>query len=98
MRLRPEEVRAIKTATRDAFGPDTVVRLFGSRVHDERRGGDIDLHFEIGSSMPDYRLQARFLDAVEVATDGRKIDMLFTPRGGTPTGFERIAYRDGVIL
>ena len=43
MRLTEHEVSAIKQAAREAFGDDAVVRLFGSRVHDDLRGGDIDL-------------------------------------------------------
>ena len=47
MRLTPTEIAAIKAAARDAFGETVVVRLFGSRVDDHRRGGDIDLHVEV---------------------------------------------------
>ena len=44
MRLTSAEVSAIKAAARSAFGDTAVVRLFGSRVDDGARGGDIDLH------------------------------------------------------
>lgn len=98
MRLTAEEASAIKAAAREAFGPDVVVRLFGSRVHDQLRGGDIDLHFEVDSSIPDFQRRSAFLDAVEQRIDGRKIDTVFSLRDSQPTGFERIAYRDGVIL
>ena len=47
MRLEPEEVAAIKAAARHAFGADAVVRLFGSRVDDSLRGGDIDARIEL---------------------------------------------------
>lgn len=46
MRLTGEEVAAIKASAREAFGASAVVRLFGSRIHDHLRGGDIDLHIE----------------------------------------------------
>jgi predicted nucleotidyltransferase len=46
MRLTPEQARAIVVATRELAGPDASVRLFGSRLHDELKGGDIDLLVE----------------------------------------------------
>lgn len=43
MRLQPNEVNAIAQAVREAFTPGTAVFLFGFRVDDSKRGGDIDL-------------------------------------------------------
>ena len=43
MRLTPEQTRAIVAATHELAGPDASVRLFGSRLHDTLKGGDIDL-------------------------------------------------------
>jgi hypothetical protein len=43
MRLTPIECAVIKQAAKDCFNDGVVVRLFGSRVLDEQRGGDIDL-------------------------------------------------------
>ena len=42
MRLNKIEVEAIKTAFAEVFG-DGKVYLFGSRVDDTKKGGDIDL-------------------------------------------------------
>jgi len=97
MRVTDEQVAAIKQAAAEVFGDDAVIRLYGSRVDDRRRGGDIDLHFEV-SEVPDYRAQARFLDAIDAAVDGRKVDLWFTPRDIEPRGLERVPYRDGIVL
>ena len=97
MRLKEHEVAAIKATAQAVFGTDVIVRLFGSRVHDELRGGDIDLHFEM-STMPDYIKRAEFLDLIDEAVDGRKVDTVFSERGTISRGFERIAYRDGIVL
>ena len=97
MRLTDEQVAAIKRAAAEVFGGDAVVRLYGSRVDDRRRGGDIDLHFEV-AAIPDYRRQSQFLDAIDAAVDGRKVDLWFTPRDIEPRGLERVPYRDGLVL
>lgn len=98
MRLKPNEVQAIKAAAQEAFGEDVVVRLFGSRVRDDLRGGDIDLHFEVAPGRGSDREVARFEDALFERIDEQRVDTLFTVRGATPTPFERIAYRDGIVL
>jgi len=46
MRLSDEERRVIRAACEEVFGPRATVRLFGSRVRDEARGGDLDLLVE----------------------------------------------------
>lgn len=46
MRLTPTQPKFILQATRQSFGADANVWLFGSRVDDARRGGDVDLYVE----------------------------------------------------
>lgn len=99
MRLSSEYVDAIKTAAREAFGATAVVRLFGSRLDDGERGGDIDLHVEADPPADEWRARAIFEEVLFRRLDPQKVDLILTKRGGTPPrGFERIAYRDGVIL
>jgi predicted nucleotidyltransferase len=43
MRLTAQQKATVKTTVAEIFGPDAQVRLFGSRVDDTKRGGDIDL-------------------------------------------------------
>lgn len=98
MRLAPEEIDLIKAAAAEAFGPTAVVRLFGSRVDDALDGGDVDLHVEVEPA-PDAEDRLWLLRSVlwrRLPYD--KIDVLISRRGGTPRGFERIAYRDGAVL
>lgn len=98
MRLKPREIAAIKTAANEVFGPDAVVRLFGSRVDDSLRGGDIDLHVEAGAVDDPWRTRDRFLDRLFKTIEPQKVDVVISVRGSTPRGFERIAYRDGIVL
>ncbi len=98
MRLTDHEVRAIKTAACEAFGDTAKVRLFGSRVHDNRRGGDIDLLIEVDDDHDEWRRRGVFQDRFFAMTEPRKVDVLLGVRGRPSTPFEDIARRDGVIL
>ena len=46
MRLDNTTRAIIKREVASLIGAGSVVRLFGSRVHDNRRGGDLDLLVE----------------------------------------------------
>ena len=98
MRLTPGEVEAIKAAAREAFGEDVIVRLFGSRVHDHLRGGDIDLHFEVDPGRGTDRDVEQFEDVLFRSIDPQRVDKVFTVRGAPEHPFELIAYRDGLVL
>lgn len=98
MRLSPAYVEAIKRSAAEAFGPTAVVRLFGSRVHDHLRGGDIDLHLEVDPGRGTDRELNRFEDLLFARIEPQRVDKVFTVRGETPGPFERIAYRDGIVL
>lgn len=94
-----EEIAAIKDSARAAFGESVVVRLFGSRVDDYERGGDIDLHVEADALANEWRAKGEFKEQLFHRMEPQRIDLIITQRGGRPPrGFERIAYRDGVVL
>lgn len=98
MRLSSADVSAIKTAAAAAFGDTAVVRLFGSRLDDDARGGDIDLHVETDPPLDEWRARGIFEDVLFRSIEPQKVDLILSKRGSTPRGFERIAYRDGVVL
>ena len=56
MRLTSQQINDIQTAAREVFSSAVNVRLFGSRLDDQRRGGDIDLLVE-----PAHTLDAKDL-------------------------------------
>jgi uncharacterized protein len=49
MRLKLKDVEFIKQTARDYFGKEAKIYLFGSRVSDHKKGGDIDLYIETNS-------------------------------------------------
>ncbi|MBN2782347.1 MAG: nucleotidyltransferase domain-containing protein [Campylobacterales bacterium] len=54
MRLRKTIIDKIKRAIKDSFG-DVNVYLFGSRVDDAKKGGDIDIAIECNLSKEEFR-------------------------------------------
>ena len=46
MRISPQQIATIIHTARSVVGQDTQVWLFGSRLDDSRKGGDIDLLVE----------------------------------------------------
>jgi uncharacterized protein len=98
MRLSQEHVRAIARCTREAFGDKAVVRLFGSRIDDSKRGGDIDLHLEI-PDLPDwYEAKSAFQYGPYREFGDRKIDIVIHREGQPLLPIDRIALKDGVVL
>jgi predicted nucleotidyltransferase len=48
MRLTPAQIETIKSTAQAVLGEDVQITLFGSRVHDDQKGGDVDLYAEVG--------------------------------------------------
>jgi predicted nucleotidyltransferase len=63
MRLSQQSQETIRAITREIFGEGATVRLFGSRVDDQARGGDIDLLVELPEADPESRRKALTLVA-----------------------------------
>lgn len=63
MRITQRQRTAIVDATREIFGEQATVRLFGSRADDNRQGGDIDLHIQIRGVDPSRQEKSRKLAA-----------------------------------
>lgn len=78
MRLSPEELAAIRSTAREVFGASVGVWLFGSRVDDNKRGGDIDLLIETEETDVSCIALAElaFLTKVKAILGERHIDLL----------------------
>jgi predicted nucleotidyltransferase len=98
MRLSAHQADAIKRAALQAFGPDAVVRLFGSRVDDDRRGGDIDIHIEAAPEKADVDHEVQFRALIWKWLDEEQIDVVVSQRGAKPRWIDEAAKRDGIIL
>ena len=85
MRLTPDQTRAIRQGIQRHMGEHARIWLFGSRVNDSRRGGDVDLYVE-PETAPD--LTARL--ALE-KTPGLPVDIVVLQRGAPGSAFARMA-------
>lgn len=76
MRLTASEIDAIKVSASDVF-PNCVVYLFGSRVDDSKRGGDIDLYIKLSDKTHLFEKKIKFLAQLKRAIGEQKIDLVF---------------------
>lgn len=87
MRLSTDQIQAIRQAATAAFGQGTAVWLFGSRVDDAKKGGDIDLLVcpqapTAGNAAGTPKLQHTFMQKINMLTQleralgERKIDIV----------------------
>ena len=98
MRLQPREIEAIRTAVREVFGETATIRLFGSRVRDDLRGGDVDLFVEVEPGQASIANEQRLRDRIAPAIDDLRTDIILHERGTAFTPIEQIALRDGLLL
>jgi predicted nucleotidyltransferase len=99
MRLSLDQQEVIRQLTRQVAGPRAQVRLFGSRVDDEARGGDIDLLVEWpGAEADALSLSLRLGALLERALGGRKVDVLVAGRDTPEASVVRVARKTGVLL
>ncbi len=95
MRLTSDEIHAISETFLQTFGSGTI-RLFGSRVDDEKRGGDIDLYIETPVRKELLRKKIDFLVKLKRRIGDRKIDVVIDRGEDRP--IDRIAKKEGVLL
>jgi hypothetical protein len=77
MRLTPDQVAAIRQIAASLAGSSARVWLFGSRVHDQARGGDVDLMLDLDVAVEEpAQLSAKLATQVSKNMYGRKVDVL----------------------
>lgn len=101
MRLTPKEVEIIKNTFRQCFLKDDEIYLFGSRVDDAKRGGDIDLL--IKTSVADtndlVKRKLKFVTLLQEAIGEQKIDViLYYPQMKEKNSIMETALNTGIKL
>lgn len=99
MRVTPEQIAAIRHNVALLAGVDARVWLFGSRVHDDARGGDVDLLLELDAPVDEPALLAARLAAkVSRAMYGRKVDVLIKAPNLLLQPIHSVAITEGIRL
>lgn len=94
MRIKPEQSRLISQCIHQHLGDAARVWLFGSRVNDDKRGGDIDLYVE--TTPHPLMNELRCKHALEDALD-TPIDLIVrAPDDASPIGI--MAKTEGIAL
>lgn len=78
MRIDPEDLNIIINSFRKCFSSNDHLWLFGSRVDDSKRGGDIDLYVEIQDYEVQKAIEARgcFWNLLQDSLREQKIDIV----------------------
>lgn len=101
MRLTPNQIEILKDVGLEVFSRYANLSLFGSRIDDSKRGGDIDLYV----SGVDYEVEEmltakmRFLVKAKQKLGERRIDLIFcAPPGQIPQPIQQMAKETGIAL
>lgn len=100
MRLSNKEIQIIVDVAKSSFGENTHVTLFGSRLNDLGKGGDIDLLI-VEDSSEDYDLilkkKLKFLADLELLLGEQKVDLLVKHKNDNRS-IIKTAERTGIVL
>ena len=100
MRLAQTDIATLQHVILAELGQEGVqARLFGSRVRDDARGGDVDVHIVLDHDVPNRVWQTCMLGAkLERALHGRKIDVRLLTPSMQKQAIDDVALRQGVLL
>jgi len=88
MRLTAEQKRTIREEVEGFLGVGAELFVYGSRLNDEARGGDVDLLVRTAQpvdTLDQARLHARLEEALQLP-----VDLLFVAEGAELTHFKRM--------
>ena len=76
MRLKQQQIDFIKSSAKLCFNDDIKIYLFGSRVDDTKKGGDIDLYIETEIKEEIIQRKIKYLVALKKELGDQKIDVV----------------------
>lgn len=99
MRLTVTERSTIRDTVRAVAGPQTRVRLFGSRTDDAAKGGDIDLLVDVDHPIDSPVLLGACIGArLQQALGDRRIDVVLCAPNIAEQAIHRVARATGIEL
>ena len=97
MRISEQEKTKIINTAKKIFGKNCKVYLFGSRVFDNKRGGDIDIYIEADKHVSSED-KIKFLTKLELAGIQRKVDLLVKTPFSAHKNIYNTAKKEGILL
>lgn len=99
MRLTPLQQKLLKEAVIEVCGEEAQVFVFGSRLCDNKKGGDIDLLIKLNQEISDPAwVMAKVQAKVMIKLGEQKIDVLIDAPNLTHLPIHDIALNQGVLL
>ena len=99
MRLTDHQARSIRQLALEVAGTHARVRVFGSRLEDTARGGDVDLLLELPEPVANPALvAAQFSARVTRLMHGRRVDVLLTAPNLMRLPIHDMAFKEGKLL
>ncbi|MXS80110.1 Nucleotidyltransferase domain-containing protein [Nitrosomonas eutropha] len=99
MRLSPQTQQTIRNSVQDIFGTDAHVKVFGSRLDDNARGGDIDLLVELPSITQEVeRKTLQLVARLQLLIGDQPIDILVLDPSTRRQAIHDQALRTGIRL
>ena len=95
MRLQTKEIQAILEIAKEIYGKGVEVYLFGSRLDDNRRGGDIDLLIRTNGEKKGVLSRIRMISRIKDVLGDQKIDVIGDYEDSVVA---QEAYKKGVLL
>ncbi len=94
MRLTPAQINTIKSTAASVLGEGVRVTLFGSRLNDQQKGGDVDLYVEV--QRPELTQNIRCKVQLQERLD-MPVDLIVKPLGDT-SPISLIAKKEGLLF
>ena len=91
MRLSQEQTKCLVDATHSCFGSDATISLFGSRIYDDHKGGDIDLYIETSLTDGTVAAKLQLRSMIWPLFGEQKIDILVRSRQEEMNAMHKIA-------
>jgi predicted nucleotidyltransferase len=99
MRLTDAQIQTVRTSVHDIAGPEAVIRVFGSRLDDTARGGDLDLLVELPQAVEHpAELAARLSARISRGMHGRRVDVVLLAPNLRRLPIHDVALREGRAL
>ncbi len=96
IRLSDYQIKAIKNSAKEIFGENVEVYIFGSRVNQNKKGGDIDILIITNDKKNLFQKKLKLLASLYKKIGEQKIDVIITDK--PKTDIEKTAIKTGVKL